>query len=88
LRPNHLARPLTLRASLPKFHPSSPFRWMNHFRWNFNDSSLSATDYPNHTTAELVAMTIQDLKDRRALWHGMLTPERREEILREVFHES
>jgi hypothetical protein len=50
--------------------------------------ATQSSDYPDHATAELVAMTLQDLKDRRALWHGTLTPERREVILREVFHES
>jgi hypothetical protein len=50
--------------------------------------ATQSPDFPDHTTAELVAMTLQDLKDRRALWHGPLTRERREGILREVFHES
>jgi len=37
---------------------------------------------------ELVTMTLQDLKDRRALWHGKLKPQQREEILRAIFNES
>jgi len=45
-------------------------------------------DFPDRATAELVAMTLQDLQDRRALWHGNVPQERREEILRTVFHES
>ena len=45
-------------------------------------------DFPDRTTAELVVMTLQDLQDRRALWHGNMPPERREEILRSVFNES
>ncbi|MBI4027609.1 MAG: hypothetical protein HY360_21665 [Verrucomicrobia bacterium] len=44
-------------------------------------------DFPDHTTADLVAMTLQDLNDRRALWHGPMSPERREQVLRTVFHE-
>jgi hypothetical protein len=42
---------------------------------------------PHHPTTELVAMTLQDLKDARALWHGNVTRERRQEILRAVFNE-
>ncbi len=44
-------------------------------------------DFPDRTTAELVAMTLQDLKDRRALWHGPMSEEAREEFLKSVFHE-
>jgi hypothetical protein len=44
-------------------------------------------DFPDRTTAELVAMTLQDLKDRRALWHGQMSEEEREEFLKSVFHE-
>jgi len=45
-------------------------------------------DFPDRATADLVAMTLQDLKDARALWHGDMTKEHREEILRAVFNES
>jgi hypothetical protein len=34
-----------------------------------------------------VADTLQDLKDARSLWHGNMTKERRQEILRAVFNE-
>jgi len=44
-------------------------------------------DFPDRSTAELVAMTLQDLKDARALWHGNMTPEDRQEVLRAVFNE-
>ena len=44
-------------------------------------------DFPDPATADLVAMTLKDLKDARALWHGNLTRERRQEILRAVFNE-
>ena len=45
-------------------------------------------DFPDRATAELVSMTVQDLKDRRALWHGPMTAEQRESVLRDIFHES
>jgi hypothetical protein len=44
-------------------------------------------DFPDSATAELVQMTLQDLKDRRALWHGTVPAERRKEILRSIFNE-
>ncbi len=44
-------------------------------------------DFPDRATAELVGMTLQDLKDRRALWHGQMSEEAREEFLKTVFHE-
>jgi len=50
--------------------------------------ATQSPDFPDRATAELVSMTLQDLRDRRALWHGQMTPERREEILRAVFNES
>lgn len=43
--------------------------------------------FPDQATANLVAMTLRDLKDARALWHGAMTKERRGEILRTVFNE-
>ena len=49
--------------------------------------ATQSPDFPDRGTAELVAMTLQDLKDARALWHGSMTSERREEILRAVFNE-
>src|SRR6266704_3998734 len=47
-----------------------------------------SADFPDHATAKLVAMTLQDLKDARALWHGGMSKEQRQEILRAVFNES
>ena len=44
-------------------------------------------DFPDRATAGLVTMTLQDLKDRRALWHGPMSEEAREEFLKTVFHE-
>ena len=46
------------------------------------------SDFPDRATAELVAMTLKDLTDRRALWHGTMTPEQREKVLRGIFDES
>ncbi len=50
-------------------------------------SVTSSPDFPDRGTAELVVMSLRDLKDGRALWHGDMTSERREEILRAVFNE-
>jgi hypothetical protein len=44
-------------------------------------------DFPDRATAELAAMTLQDLNDARALWHGSMGKQRRQEILRAVFDE-
>jgi hypothetical protein len=44
-------------------------------------------DFPDHGATQLVAMTLQDLKDARALRHGSMTRKAREEILRAVFNE-
>jgi len=44
-------------------------------------------DFPDRATAELVSATLQDLKDRRALWHGKLKPQERKNILRDIFNE-
>jgi len=46
------------------------------------------SDFPDRATAELVAMTLKDLADRRALWHGTMTSEQREKVLRSIFDES
>jgi hypothetical protein len=46
------------------------------------------SDFPDRGTAELVAMTMKDLADRRALWHGTMTPEQREKVLASIFDES
>ena len=47
-----------------------------------------STEFPDRATADLVAMTLQDLKDRRALWHGPMSQQRRDEILSDIFDES
>jgi len=46
-----------------------------------------SSDFPDRATAELVNLTLRDLKDARALWHGSLPRERRQEILCAVFSE-
>jgi hypothetical protein len=45
-------------------------------------------DFPDAAAAELVAMTLKDIADRRALWHGTMTPEQREKVLTSIFDES
>ena len=50
-------------------------------------SATGSADFPDRPTAELVGMTLQDLKDARALWHGKMARERREGILHAVFNE-
>ena len=49
--------------------------------------ATQSPDFPDRSTAELVAMTLRDLKDARALWHGSMTKERRKEILRAVLND-
>ena len=50
--------------------------------------AAQSPDFPDRGTAELIAMTLQDLKDRRSLWHGQMSEGRRAEILQAIFHES
>jgi hypothetical protein len=49
--------------------------------------ATGTADFPDHPAAELVAMILKDLKDARALWHGSMPGERRQEILRAIFNE-
>lgn len=44
-------------------------------------------DFPDAVTARLVSMTLQDLKDARALWHGTMPHQARQDILRAIFNE-
>ena len=56
-------------------------------RW-FSSAMLSA-DFPDRPTAELVAMTLRDLADVRAMWHGTgLSEEEKVHILKACFNES
>lgn len=51
--------------------------------------ATQSPDFPDRPTGDLIAMTLQDLKDRRALWHGpQLSEERRAEIFKACFNES
>jgi len=38
-------------------------------------------EFQDRQFAELIAGTMQDLRDRRALWHGSMTPAQREQVL-------
>ena len=49
--------------------------------------ATGTSDFPDRPTTELVAMTLQDLKDARAIWHGNMTSESHQEILHAVFNE-
>jgi hypothetical protein len=55
---------------------------------NFFQQAIQTSGFADQGMMELVTMTLQDLKDRRALWHGKLKPEQRKEILDAIFHES
>jgi hypothetical protein len=50
--------------------------------------ATQSNDFPDRATADLVSMTLQDLKDRRALWHGRMKSQDQEKILRDIFNES
>jgi len=50
--------------------------------------STQSADIHDPAIVQLLTATLQDLKDRRALWHGSLNSQQREEILRDLFHES
>ncbi len=49
--------------------------------------ATGSVDFPDRATAQLVTMTLRDLADARALWHGNMSKEQREEVLRAVFNE-
>ena len=77
--------------------PTSPERRAEHARLldelqrlgNWLHSAAQSEDFPDHPTAELIAMTLQNLKDRRAMWHGpKMSETRRAEILKACFNES
>jgi hypothetical protein len=51
----------------------------------------AAADQPGFDdpeTAEQIQLTLQDLRDSRAMWHGQVSEARRREILRDCFNES
>ncbi len=52
------------------------------------DDACSQPGFADPETAEQVRLTLQDILDSRAMWHGQISEARREEILRDCFHES
>ena len=50
--------------------------------------TTSSQDFPDGGIAELVSMTLKDLRDARALWHGNGNAAHRKEIMSSVFDES
>jgi hypothetical protein len=50
--------------------------------------ATGSPDFPDPATSRLVALTLQDLKDTRSLWHGKTSKEERQKIMRAVFNES
>lgn len=51
-------------------------------------SATQSADFPDRRTSELVALTLRDLADARAMWHGMTLDEKqRAEILKACFNE-
>jgi hypothetical protein len=54
----------------------------------FFQQSMKLSGFADQAMIELVDMTLQDLHDRRALWHGQLDSGVRKEILQAVFNES
>lgn len=52
-------------------------------------SATQSADFPDRSTAELVTLTLRDLADARAMWHGKTLDEKqRKEILKACFNES
>ncbi len=52
-------------------------------------SATQSADFPDRPTSELVALTLRDLADSRAMWHGQnLDEKQRAEILKACFNES
>lgn len=43
--------------------------------------------FADAATIEQIRLTLQDLRDSRALWHGQTSESRRRELLRDCFHE-
>jgi hypothetical protein len=45
-------------------------------------------DFPDTETVKLVGWALQDIRDRRVLWHGPLDRKQRSEIVASIFDES
>ena len=54
----------------------------------FFQQAMQTSGFADQAIANLVSATLQDIRDRRALWHGKLKPQQRKEILHAVFNES
>lgn len=54
----------------------------------FFQHAMQTSGFADSEMVNLVNMTLRDVKDRRALWHGKLKSRQREEILHAVFNES
>ena len=52
-------------------------------------SATQSADFPDRSTAELVALTLRDLADVRAMWHGTgLSEEEKAQLLKTCCNES
>jgi hypothetical protein len=51
-------------------------------------SFVEHPDFPDKNLAAMVSATQQMLRDKLVMWHGTMSPERREEIVAAAFHES
>ena len=45
-------------------------------------------EFGDADSVEQIQLTLQDLRDSRAMWHGGVSATRRQEILRDCFNES
>jgi hypothetical protein len=50
-------------------------------------ATTESPDFPDRQLSNRVAAQLQDLKDRRAMWHTKMPTEKRNQIVREVFDE-
>ena len=50
--------------------------------------AIGSPDFPDKKLVEMVTATRQMLQNKLTMWQGKMTSERRDEILRAVFHES
>jgi hypothetical protein len=50
-------------------------------------AAAAALDPDAAAVARQMASALQDLRDSRSMWHGNTPPARRQEILRDCFHE-
>jgi hypothetical protein len=55
---------------------------------SWHSSTASQLGFDDLETAELIQLTLQDLRDSRAMWHGQTPEARRKELLRDCFNES